>query len=66
MEQKVGEKFNYNGVTLEVVEAHDKYSYCDGCYFDSIECRELKGDILGFCYANNRKDGKSVTFKKVE
>ena len=66
MERKIGEEFDYNGVTFVAVEANDVYSFCDGCYFEHMDCIELKVNILGFCFANNRKDGKSVAFKKVK
>ena len=66
MEQQIGEKFDYNGITLEVVEAYDKYSYCAGCYFEDVDCRALKGDVLGFCAGFNRKDLTNIIYKRVE
>ena len=62
----IGEKFEYEGTTLEVVEA--KEDPCEGCYFiDSKYC--LIGDVQdieGYCFSSVREDGKDVIFKKVE
>ena len=37
MERQLGEKFDYQGVTLKVIK--DKGSGCEGCYF--LRIREL-------------------------
>ena len=62
----IGEKFDYEGVRLEVVE--EKEITCKGCYFiGSRAC--LTGevqDIAGYCFSSVREDGNDVTFKKVE
>lgn len=58
----VGEKFEVDGVQLEVVIT-SKYN-CDGCYYDEpIICDAP--DSCGLCNMK-RTDGKSVIFKKVE
>ena len=66
MERQIGEQFDYEGVTLEVVEV--KENTCKGCYFiDSKYC--LTGyvqDIAGYCFSSDREDDKDVIFKKVE
>ena len=62
----IGEKFDYDGVTLEVVEEGE--ITCKGCYFiDSKSC--LTGetqDVAGYCFSSVRKDKKDVIFKKLE
>ena len=63
----IGEKFDYEGTTLEVVEWNEETG-CAGCYFmDSMFCH--KGEVLdiaGYCFSSARKDKKDVVFKKVE
>ena len=62
----IGEKFDYDGVKLEVKKK--KEITCKGCYFiDSKVC--LIGDtqdIAGYCFSSVREDKKDVIFKKVE
>lgn len=64
--RQIGEKFDYEGDMLEVVEEGE--ITCKGCYFiDSKSC--LTGDaqdIAGYCFSSVREDGKDVIFKKVE
>lgn len=60
MERKIGERFNCDGVTLEVVEQRG----CEGCYFTHPNCAlfwETRHACGGF-----RTDDKSVVFKRVE
>ena len=64
MEYDIGEKIWYDGVILEVVK--QEASYCTGCYFEDVDCRALKGDVLGFCAGFNRKDLKNIIYKKVD
>ena len=60
MERKIGEIFNYEGVTLEVVE----YGECEECYFSHQNCiRSL--NIRGNCNSR-RTDGKLVIFERVD
>ena len=65
MERKIGERFDFGGVTLEVV---DWKEHCKGCYF-------FKGggvgeghdiEVTGDCVYDNGSDGKCVKFQKVE
>lgn len=65
MERQIGEIFELDGKTLQVIE-HDVY--CDGCRFsvdDDEFCINDDFDITGYCCAH-RKDGKSVIFKEVK
>ena len=64
IERQIGEKFDYDGVRLEVVESGP----CKGCHFfvngANIYCKGFNGEINGPCIG--RSDGKSVKFQKVE
>ena len=64
MERQIGEQFDYEGVSLEVVESGP----CKGCHFfvngSNIYCKGFNGEINGPCIG--RSDGKSVKFQKVE
>ena len=62
----IGEKFDYDGTTLEVVE--NKHPSCADCYFGSITCCRFDEiiDITGDCLFYKRKDRKDVIYKKVE
>ena len=66
MEHKLGEKFNYNGVTLKVVK--DKGSGCEGCYFGAnhSSCIDSVRDAIGPCGEYTRSDGYAVIFKKLK
>ena len=73
MERKIGERFEYNGTTLEVVEQSienkDISRVCKGCYFyeNSMLCYSYKGDrIVGECSCYLRIDRKEVIFKEIE
>lgn len=59
MERAIGDIFDYNGVTLEVLEKVG----CSGCYFDNSRCT---GDISLIGYCAVRSDRKFVQFRKVE
>ena len=63
MERQIGEQFEYDGVTLEVVESGS----CKGCHFlvgwVNLYCKGFNGEINGKCIG--RSDGKYVKFKKV-
>lgn len=66
MEREVGERFDYNGTTLEVVEAtmgHHLYPCCD-CYFLLICSCYKYMYITGKC--GNRDDKREVYFKEVK
>ena len=63
MERKIGERFDYKGKTLEVVE-QNIYIGCNGCYFfNYITCYGLQ---VGKCCFISRSDCKSVIFKEVK
>ena len=64
MERQIGERFDYDGVTLEVVES----GACKGCHFFSgfLHCEEHDIGVTGDCGPVGRSDGKSVKFQKVE
>ncbi|MDD5791451.1 MAG: hypothetical protein PUD22_02575 [Erysipelotrichaceae bacterium] len=65
MERQIDEQFEYDGVTLEVVESGS----CKCCYFFKGEynhCGGYNNDIAGPCGLFNRCDGKSVIFKEVK
>lgn len=72
MERKIGEKFSYNGTTLEVVkqslENKDIENACNGCYFKSnfmFGCYK-NNEITGECSCYSRIDKKDVIFKEIE
>ena len=64
MERPIGDKFDFGGVTLEVVESEQ----CKGCYFfkSTVYCDGYKNEAVGDCGHDGRSDRKSVKFKKVE
>ena len=64
MERQIGERFDYKGVTLEVVES----GACKGCLFFKgfLHCEEHDMEVTCDCGPVNRSDGKSVKFQKVE
>ena len=65
MERRIGEKFEYDGVTLEVAVA-PYGNHCSNCYFLlNDKCAESM-DITGKCYESFRKDHRRVYFKEVK
>ena len=65
MERGIGDQFEYNGVTLEVVEHQD----CLGCYFYKhyIRCNNTAiRETLGACEDFKRNDLKNIIFKEVK
>ena len=66
MEHNLGEKFEYQGVTLKVVK--DKGEGCKGCYFRANEssCSYEVRDAIGPCGEYKRSDGQGVIFKKLK
>ena len=65
MERPVGEQFDYNGVTLEVLEHQD----CLGCYFHKnyIRCNNVTiRETIGACEDFKRNDLKNIIFKEVK
>ena len=61
MEKRIGEVFEYNGVTLTTIENDS----CEGCFFNdgNICTREAR---LILCSPMFRKDNKNVIFKEME
>lgn len=59
MVRRIGETFEFEGSTLEVVEQDG----CEGCYFFNTDCARFQY-IRGECGA--RSDGKYVIFKEVD
>ena len=59
MYKKIDDIFEYQGITLQVVECTTKNINCKGCYFYETfkPC-----DLL--CCSTDRKDNKNVIFKK--
>ena len=67
MERPVGEKFEFKGVTLEVVKV-ENFS-CKGCYFynTNINCKpQTAREHIGHCTESYREDKKIVIFKEVK
>lgn len=68
MERPIGEIFDYNGKTLEVVKSIEDIEnwYCTDCYFRPfISCTCLTA-IAGHCSSGLRKDRTNVIFKEVK
>ena len=61
MERKIGERIDFEGETLEVVEQRG----CEGCYFNLTDDCFKDDDILGSC-CSLRTDRKYVIFKRVD
>ena len=62
MEYKVGEVFDYNGVTLVTIENND----CKGCFFNNNDTCTMDSAKVLFCSKVCRKDNKNVIFKEME
>lgn len=59
---EIGEKFEYKGVVLEVVDN----GRCNECYFDVKDGGCEFAPSWDFCDSRCRKDGRDVSFKLVE
>ena len=57
---RIGERFEYNGDVLEVVDGDDYIDCCHLCYLNELNCKNL------YCTSDDRMDGKEVYFKFVE
>ena len=55
---RIGERFEYNGDVLEVVDGD--IDCCHLCYLNELNCKNL------YCTSNDRMDGREVYFKFVE
>ena len=66
MERKIGEEFEYNGVSLKVIQykANDG-KCCRGCFF-AIGCIRRDKSITGECCKSKRIDRRDVKFFKLE
>lgn len=61
MERRIGEQFDYNGVTLEVVEKENLD--CEACFFFE-ESLEFCDKIM--CIKKERLDNTDVYYKEVK
>ena len=64
MERRIGEQFDYNGVTLEVAKSPKGHPCCD-CYFLLKDCYAAL-DKTGNCSDTFRNDKRNVYFKEVK
>lgn len=65
MERKIGERFKYNGVTLECIEHSE--GTCNGCYFWSNNFWMMNSFCKNIgCCPSARSDSKFVIFKEVQ
>ena len=66
MERKIGERFDCDGVKLEVT--NEKDCSCEGCCFHYTQfCfNDDIMDIIGPCASSCRDDETDVIFKKVQ
>ena len=60
---EIGERFEYNGVTLEVTIGMGRLDACEKCYFSLYDCLAFQ-NIL--CNKTNRLDETPVYFKLIE
>lgn len=60
IERKIGERFDFDGKTLEVVMNNG----CRGCYFNHKRCAEYIPN-RGYCGDSCRSDKQAVIFKEV-
>ena len=62
---EIGERFEHDGVVLEVMQYHGNQIPCTDCYFRYFSMKDFDcGKTL--CRVNERKDGKNVYYKPVE
>lgn len=59
---EIGERFEYDGVVLEVVQTEGHHNPCAFCFFfkPSIYCEKM------FCYLAERKDMQDIYYKLIE
>lgn len=57
-DKKIGERFEYEGVTLEVANVLD--CPCGKCFFYQKECDNI------YCLPSQRKDKESVCFRAIQ
>ena len=63
MERKIGDVFKFDGKKFEVIDGD-----CEDCYFltESYCFKSSVINIIGECYASNRKDNEDVCFELIE
>ena len=60
---EIGERFEYNGVVLEVAKGMDSLDDCKKCYFRLWDCLAFQNAL---CNKRKRLDGTPVYYKLVE
>ena len=60
---EIGERFEYNGVVLEVVKGMSILDCCEKCYFSLLECLAFQNTL---CNKGKRLDGNLIYYKLVE
>ena len=60
---EIGERFEYNGVVLEVVKGMDILDDCKKCYFRLWDCLAFQNAL---CNKGKRLDGNLIYYKLVE
>lgn len=65
MERKIGEIFEHDGEWYQCVEDYEK-TICANCDLYNGGHKKCTDETHGNCRIDNRKDGKSVCFKKLE
>ena len=60
---EIGERFEYNGVVLEVVKGMSILDDCEKCYFSLLECLAFQNTL---CNKGKRLDGNLIYYKLVE
>ena len=60
---EIGERFEYNGVVLEVVKGMSILDDCEKCYFSLLECLAFQNTL---CNKGKRLDGTPIYYKLVE
>ena len=65
MERKIGEVFTYNGITVITKEDEaGEFDCYPECVFANVCLTLKKSELIGFCSAENRSDGKSICFHR--
>ena len=65
MERKIGEIFEHDGEWYQCVEDYEK-TICANCDLYNGGHKKCTDETHGNCRIDNREDGKSVCFKKIE
>ena len=60
---EIGERFEHNGVVLEVAKGMDSLDDCKKCYFRLYDCLAFQNNL---CNKRKRLDGNPVYYKLVE